>query len=121
MQTLLSSAAIVAIIISLVKPFIELWIKPGDQIHDALIRLLALVMGLVGQLAYTATTSSLTTGTQMWSSASAGVEAGLTAIVVFHIVTASYFDNPTPTPPPVAAPDPLLVRPKIVFAGATSQ
>ena len=89
-MTILSIGAIIAMWVTLIKPFIELKITDKNQLHDTVIQLFALVSGIIGQLLYVYTTQGVKTGADFWSNAGTGAAAGLSAIVLYHVVTGSF-------------------------------
>ena len=114
-MTILSIGAIIAMWVTLIKPFIELKVDPKNNLHDTIIQLFAIISGIVGQLLYVYTTQTLKTGVDFWNNAGTGAAAGLSAIVLYHVVTGSFntvigqIGSPTtvvtPTPQALIVPD----------------
>ena len=98
----ISAALVIAILVSLVKPLIELWLPPTAPAHDSVIRLLAVAAGVGGEIIRTAVDSTITLQSA-WSAAGTGLMEGVFAVATYHLVTANYFDSSTaktPTPVP---------------------
>ena len=90
MASTLSGALIIAILISLLKPFLEQRFPQGSPLHDATIRFVAVLLGVGGSLADQAIGARLT-APLAWAAAQSGLLAAVTAIASFHLVTRSYF------------------------------
>jgi hypothetical protein len=82
----------IAILISLVKPFVERRIPATDALHDPLIRLLAVALGVVGMaLDYLARAHPTSLGFE--NALGSGLIAGAGAILTYHLVAGSLFDG----------------------------
>lgn len=90
MASTLSGALIIAILISLLKPFLEQQFPQGSPLHDATIRFVAVLLGVGGSLADQAIGARLT-APLAWAAAQSGLLTSVTAIASFHLVTRSYF------------------------------
>lgn len=106
MPETLSAALVIAIVVSLIKPFVEARVPRGTPLHDGAIRVCAVLIGVGGELAARAVAGPLT-ARGAWDAAGAGMLAAITAIATFHLVTASYFSGDgtvlapaAPAPPP---------------------
>jgi hypothetical protein len=109
MPATLSAALVIAILVSLLKPYIEALVPPANSLHDGTIRLTAVGIGVLGEVLQTAVSGNLTPYAA-WHAASYGELAGVTAIATFHLVTNSYF-SPDPAAgtlrPPTEPPAPV--------------
>lgn len=88
---------VVAIVVSLLKPFLELSLKPASPLHDTAIRLLAIVVGLVAALTdYLVHTTNWQNGVLLESTLGRGLAAGVGAVLTYHLLTSSVWDVLTP-------------------------
>lgn len=90
MVTTISAGLIIAILVSLLKPFLEARISQANSLHDGTIRLVAVLIGVIGEVAHTAVTGQLT-AQSAWNAAGSGLLDAVTAIAAFHLVTGNYF------------------------------
>lgn len=108
----ISLVLVVAIVVSLVKPFLELAIKPANALHDTMIRLMAIVVGLIfAGIDYGVHGGSWGQGALVEATAGRGLVAGVGAVLTYHLLTSSVWDtlggssttvtvtNPPPAPP----------------------
>ena len=117
MTSTLSGALIIAILVSLLKPFLEQRFPQATSLHDATVRLVAVLLGVGGSVINQAVSTPLT-AQLAWSAAQSGLLAAVTAIASFHLVTRSYFIEasvttlgPLTAPPPQQAPPPVPLPP----------
>ncbi len=110
----LSLVLVVAITVSLLKPFLELFLKLGSPLHDTSIRLAAIVVGIVGALAdFAVHSGNWGNGLAVEAAAGTGLAAGVGAVVIYHLLTADVFFTLGASEPvsPVVAPVPPVVAP----------
>lgn len=111
-------AVVTAIIVSLLKVFIEMRVKPGLVLHDTLIRIVAIAVGMAVVLAdYTLHAGNWQNGSGVEDALGRGLLVGIGSIISYHLITASAFDVLTPgestvvtvsQPPPVTPPTPIV-------------
>jgi hypothetical protein len=87
----------VAILVSAIKPFLEVRIPRTAPLHDAAIRLLAIGLGLAGMLADYLLHTSHASGPGVETALGAGLLAGVGAILTYHLVAGDLFDGPLQT------------------------
>ncbi len=113
------AALLIAILVSLVKPFLERRIGPADPLHDPTVRLLAIGLGLGIGLGNYLLHTDHPNGPGAEGALGLGLTAGLGAIITYHAVSGSVFNGP-PAPAqqqqPTAgsntpSPSPLLPGP----------
>ena len=95
----LTAAALVAILVSIIKPFAEARMPRDWPLHDASIRLLAIALGLAGELADYLNHTAHATGPGLQNALGSGLAAGLGAILTYHVVSGNLFDPPQLPPP----------------------
>jgi hypothetical protein len=96
----------IAILVSAIKPFLEQNLKPGDRLHDATIRLLALALGLAGLATDYLIHAAPPTAAGLERALGGGLLAGVGAILTYHLVAGDVFSSPPaePSTRPVQAP-----------------
>ncbi len=113
----LAGALVVAIVVSLVKPWIEVSIKPNNPRHDPLIRLLAILFGILLYLGVSlATNVSWGAALVVLALLNGGV-IGLMSIATYHLVSGSWIPTPdgqntaasSTTSPTTSGPAPALL------------
>jgi hypothetical protein len=118
--TALSLMLIVAIVVSLLKPILELGLKPNTALHDTGIRITALLAGLVGAvLDYAIHTHNWWNGPGVETALGIGLAAGVGAIATFHLLTADVWSTLTPgqsTVLTIATPEPVTQPPQVTVA-----
>ncbi len=73
---------------------------PRDwRLHDATIRLVAIAIGLAGELGDYLNHAQHATGPGLQSALGQGLAAGLGAILTYHVVSDNLFDQPQQPPP----------------------
>ncbi|MDE2103331.1 MAG: hypothetical protein KGL39_39185 [Patescibacteria group bacterium] len=85
----LSAGLIIALLVALIKPFIELAVPKDSSLHDGLIRAVAAVIGVVGEVANVTITHGGLTWILAWPAAGQGLIDSLTAVASYHLVTSS--------------------------------
>ena len=86
----LVGALVVAIAVSLVKPILEVWLLPTNPVHDAVVRLMAIVFGiLLWFWASLAVGTHFSSGLCMLSIIN-GAVIGIAAIGSYHALTATF-------------------------------
>ena len=105
MPVILNAALVIAVIVSLVKTYLELAVPPASRLHDATIRAVAVGLGVAGAVVQAGLDRPLTLHLA-WDAAGQGLVYGLTAIASFHLVTGDYFGGTqgTATLGAIAAP-----------------
>lgn len=88
-MTTLSAGVIIAILVSLLKPFLEVRVPPGAAIHDGLIRAIAVVIGVAGAVANTAIVGHGFAWLPAWNAAGAGLLDSITAVAAYHLTSSS--------------------------------
>lgn len=104
MVTELSAALAIALLVNPAKALIEQWIGTTGELHDAVIRLLALFIGVVGFIVHDVLTGTLT-GPLVWNDAQDGLVASVAAIATYHLLNAS---NSSSSDPPSKTTTPTL-------------
>jgi hypothetical protein len=106
-------AALVAILIQVIlKPLIELWLKPDAPNHDTVIRAVALLLGIL-LLAVTTLVGGPwpATGNAWLLLLGSGAMSGLVAIGAFHTITGSATPaNAVTIIPPTSLPETAVAR-----------
>lgn len=100
----------IAIIVSLLKPFLERRFPVTDSLHDSAIRVFAVALGLVGLSADYLLNTSRLTGSGFEHALGNGLVAGVGAVLTYHLVTGSIFGGsgaPTAPATSVAVPAPV--------------
>lgn len=86
----------IAIVVSLLKPFLEQRLPPTRPLHDPAIRLLAVVFGIVGMsLDYLARGNPTPLGLE--NALGSGLLAGAGAILTYHLVAGNLFGGASGT------------------------
>jgi hypothetical protein len=84
----LTSILAIAILVSLAKPFLEQIVPVTRPLHDPLIRLLAVALGIAGMaFDYVANGSPTLPGLE--NALGSGLLAGVSAILTYHLVSGS--------------------------------
>lgn len=90
----ISLVLVVAIIVSLIKPFLELKVGLTNPLHDTAVRLLAIAVGIIGSaLDFAAHNGSWSNGQAIEALAGNGLVAGVGAVVTYHLLTGNVFDT----------------------------
>ena len=87
----------ISILVSLLKPFIEQTCPPVAPLHDALIRLLAITLGLTGMVLHYSLHTQHISGPGIENALGSGLLAGVGAILTYHLVSGSLFPTTKPT------------------------
>lgn len=88
---------VVAIVVSLFKPFLELRLRPDHPLHDTTVRLLSIVVGLVAAIIdYMVHTAAWQNGAALEVVLGRGLAAGVGAVLTYHLLTSSVWDVLTP-------------------------
>lgn len=84
----LGGAYVIAVITQqIIKPLLELAVKPDQPAHDAVIRALVMAMGIGGSVInYLITTTAATTA-GLWGTLIPGLIVGVAAIANYHLVS----------------------------------
>jgi len=91
----LAGALVVAIVLSLVKPWIEVSIKPDSPRHDPLIRLLAILFGILLYLGVSLATNATWNVALVVLALLNGGVIGLMSIATYHLVSGSWIPTPS--------------------------
>jgi hypothetical protein len=89
----LSPILIIAILVSVIKPFLEVRIPRATPLHDAVVRLLAIGLGLAGMLADYLLRAARANGLGIENALGSGLLAGVGAILTYHLVAGDLFDG----------------------------
>lgn len=81
----------IAILVSILKPFLERRVPPAAPLHDAVVRLLAVGLGLLGMTADYLIHAPALNGAGMENALGGGLVAGVGAILTYHLVAADLF------------------------------
>jgi hypothetical protein len=81
----------VAILVSLIKPFLERRIASTNPLHDPAIRLLAVGLGVLGTLFDYTVNAHGATGVGLENALGSGLVAGVGAILTYHLVAGDVF------------------------------
>ncbi len=81
----------IAILVSLIKPFLERRLPAANPLHDPAIRLLAVGLGVLGTLFDYAVNSHAATGMGIENALGSGLVAGVGAILTYHLVAGDVF------------------------------
>jgi hypothetical protein len=81
----------IAILVSLIKPFLERRLPAANPLHDPTIRLLAVGLGVLGTLFDYAVNSHAATGVGVENALGSGLVAGVGAILTYHLVAGNMF------------------------------
>jgi hypothetical protein len=84
----------VAILVSAIKPFLEVRLPRTAPLHDATIRLLAIGLGLGGMLANYLLHTAHAGGPGVESALGDGLLVGVGAILTYHLVAGDLFAAP---------------------------
>jgi hypothetical protein len=80
----------IAIVVSLAKPFLERRVPPAHPLHDPLLRLLAVALGVAG-MAFDYLAHAGATAPGLENALGGGLLAGAGAILTYHLVAGSMF------------------------------
>lgn len=81
----------IAILVSTIKPFLEQRVAPSAPLHDAIVRLLAIALGLAGMLADYLLHAGTLSGSGVENALGSGLVAGVGAILTYHLVAGDVF------------------------------
>jgi hypothetical protein len=81
----------VAILVSLIKPFLERRVPTTNPLHDPAIRLLAVGLAVLGTLLDYAVNAHAATGAGLENALGSGMVAGVGAILTYHLVAGDVF------------------------------
>jgi hypothetical protein len=86
----------VAILVSMVKPFLEQRVPTARPLHDPLIRLLAIALGVIGMLLdYLAHGAPSPLGLE--NALGSGLLTGASAVLTYHLVSGNLFGGTSST------------------------
>jgi len=97
LTNVLALAVVVAVAVSLLKPFLEAKLKPDAPLHDAAIRWLAILLGVVFYAAISIAAGGYFSASFCVFAVLNGAIVGLTAIGAFHLLTGTYYPTLTAT------------------------
>jgi hypothetical protein len=83
----------IAVLVSLIKPFLERRVSTTNPLHDPAIRLLAVSLGVLGTLLDYALNTRAATGTGIENALGSGLVAGVGAILTYHLVAGDVFSG----------------------------
>jgi hypothetical protein len=108
-------ALIAGLIVSLLKPYMEETFLPlASPLHNATIRLVAIVVGVVACVLGTMTTVGGWPDAQtLLGSVGQGALAGIASIATYHLYTTGMWDDNAPDAPATGATTPVPVLPRI--------
>ena len=86
----------IAILVSMIKPFLERRVPIADPLHDATVRLLAVGLGLVGMTIDYALHAHAISGPGLEDALGGGLVAGVGAILTYHLVASDVFTGSKP-------------------------
>ena len=84
----------IAILVSAIKPFLETRLPRTAPLHDAVIRVLALALGLAGMPADYLLHTAHVSGPGLENALGSGLLAGMGAILTYHLVAGDLFGAP---------------------------
>jgi hypothetical protein len=85
----------IAVLVSLIKPFLERRVPTTNPLHDPAIRLLAVGLGVLGALLDYALNTHVATGAELENALGSGLVAGVGAILTHHLVAGDMFSGST--------------------------
>jgi hypothetical protein len=89
-----AGAIFISGIITQIKPFFEVEVKPENPLHDPLLRVMAFILGIAGSLFNYFTSTSSINGADFRNAVVAGALVGAAAIANFHFVSGSNTVSP---------------------------
>ena len=95
LTNVLALAVVVAVAVSLLKPFLEAKLKPNAPLHDVAIRWLAIVLGIAFYAAISIAAGGYFSASFCVFAVLNGAIVGLTAIGAFHLLTGTYYPTIT--------------------------
>jgi len=101
----LAAIALTTLLVGILKPLFDVWVKPDAQLHDSLIRVTAVLCGVALLLLTTAASGVALTAQTVALAIINGVVAGLASIGTYHVAvagTATFRPAPSSAPSPVA-------------------
>jgi len=102
LTSVLALAVVVAITVSLIKPLIEVVMAPDTPLHNTIIRLVAILCGVLYYGAITLAVGGRFSATFVVFAVLNGAIVGLAAIGTFHLLTGTYYGGATSTSEPAS-------------------
>lgn len=117
---LLAAGVVICVAFNLIKPFIDAALPPTALLHDAVMRLVVLAIGVTATVIQMALGAAPVTMHACAMAALQGAENGLAALLTYHLVPGAPFlpgdvldaiKPHTPPPPPPPSTPPVIALP----------